>query len=144
LLKGLSSLCSTQTGLTFAAKMYLNGQYEGNTILYESNCYPFKCIGPVRYLWEQVDINDPESFRKLWIWSHPAISQQLEKQFNYVFNLNEEEKDDDSPVNKRRKNNIYLTLLKDRLVRFKLLGPLSTIILANVLKPVDFQDDNSL
>ncbi len=147
LIKGLSKLCSQQTGLTFGAKMFLNGQYEGNVILYEESKYPFNCIGPVRFLWKcKSDDSDQNEQRKLWIWSHPSIYQQVETQLKNVFDLNEKKENEDensSPVFKKRKlkNEIYLQSLKDKLVRFKLLGPLSTTILANVLKTVDLFDD---
>lgn len=80
----------------------------------------------------------------------------------------EEEDNQDSPLAKKRKiipkcsnlneakpisnnqipqawsnqSNINLRCLKDKLVRFKLLGPLCTTILANVLKTIDQSDDN--
>ena len=150
LIKGLSKLCSQQTGLTFAAKMYLNGQYEGNTILYEENKYPFNCIGPVRFLWKYKSNDcDKNELRNLWIWSHPSIYQQVENQLKNVFDLNDEKDVDDentAPAVKKRKlqndkNKICLKSLKDKLVRFKLLGPLSTTILGNVLKTVDLMDE---
>jgi ribonuclease P/MRP protein subunit POP1 len=168
LLEGLSKLCSPQTGLTFAAKICLNGQYEGRTVLYESNKYPYNCIGPVRFLWK-TEIEQSSS-KTIWIWSHPSIHKQVESELINVFNMSlkvDESKDvemesangDQQPQVKKRKleneteninepinsqiyvsqdeKNTSLKCLKDSLIRFKLLGPLSTTILANVLKPVE-------
>jgi len=80
LINGLNKLCSPEFGLTFAAKIYLNGQCEGNTILYEENGLYY------------------ESFDE---------------------------------------RKIVLKPLKDKLNRFKLLGPMSTNILANLLQTAD-------
>lgn len=151
LLKGLSRICSAQTGLTFAAKIYLSGQFEGRSVLYKADKYPFECIGPCRFMWNPMQ---DEQLRTLWIWIHPSIYKQIQEELIHIFELNLDSNDSDSPIAKRRKlteekesficeqnnskwsneNAIYLNSLKDKLNRFKLLGPLSTTILANVLK----------
>jgi ribonuclease P/MRP protein subunit POP1 len=170
LLEGLSKLCSSQTGLTFAAKIYVNGQYEGSTILYESNKYPYNCIGPVRFLWKSETDQNNNNNKTIWIWSHPSIHKQVESELINVFNMSlnvdeaidvdmESTNGDDQPQVKKRKfendtqdkkesmipqtyvsndnKSISLKSLKDNLIRFKLLGPLSTTILSNVLKPIE-------
>jgi ribonuclease P/MRP protein subunit POP1 len=163
LLQGLAKLSSSKTGLTFAAKLYLNGQFEGRTVMYEENKYPFGCIGPVRFLWKAVDDHLDDNFnRYLWIWSHPSVYKRVETQLINVFELESQtidEFDANSNAKKRKLNeekekqtcdettrsnqnpvyhssskHIKLKNLKDKLVRFKLLGPLSTSILANALK----------
>ena len=155
LINGLNKLCSPEFGLTFAAKIYLNGQCEGNTILYEENKYPFNCIGPVRFNWHPSQNQDTiEKKRSIWIWSHPSIYSQIEAELVSVFKLSKQnESASDSPQTKKIKLNnedqnglyyesfderkIVLKPLKDKLNRFKLLGPMSTNILANLLQTAD-------
>lgn len=152
LISGLTKLCSQEAGLTFGAKMYTEGQFEGKLTLYEADKYPYSCIGPIRFLWKPREPN--QEIRSLWIWSHPAIYREVEKQLVNVFNLTREisKSDDSSPDAKKRKllddssdlnlnplyksNLVTLTSLKDKLIRFKLAGPMSTSILANVLQTV--------
>ena len=162
LLNVLSRFCAQETGLTFGAKMYLGGQFEGTLTFYEAGKYPFKPIGPVRFLWKTQDsmLSQP---RRLWVWSHPAIHKQIEEQIKAAFDLKiaESSSEENSPVVKKRKlteapeqcetiessslptyasgdeKNIRFKSLKDKLIRFKLVGPLSTQILANVLQTVE-------
>lgn len=171
LLNGLKRLCSTETGLTFAAKMFINGQYEGKTIIYERDKYPYGCLGPCRFMWKpELDNLTEQSVRTLWLWSHPSFHKVLQEQLIQVFDLAEQvdedfdkEQDESSPQAKKRKlaaekstaknsttiryvsingnECIELVSLKDKLVRFKLIGPLSTTILANALKTID--DDST-
>lgn len=177
-------MCSPETGLTFAAKISLEGKFEGRTMLYEPDRYPYHLIGPARFLWRPVESNNNNQTRTLWLWTHPAIHQTVYEQIKIIFQLSEQRKilevsnemevsvvnsqDEDSPISKRRKMNesnekidnlnkektekrtdsvlicefneetgIKLKSLKDQLVRFKLLGPLSTTILANVLQTIE-------
>lgn len=155
LIKGLNKLCSPQLGLTFAAKIFLSGQCEGRVVVYEENKYPLNCIGPIRFLWHP----SSDKQRTLWIWSHPAIYKQIESQIITIFGLkNSKNEDSDSPQTKKRKlenavdfnenryesenKSIVLKCLKDKLNRFKLIGPLSTTILASLLETADHETYN--
>jgi hypothetical protein len=106
------------------------------------------CIGPVRFLWKFQDgLSDR---RALWIWCHPSTYKVIGEQLVRVFNLSgnkdvasgeqsEEKMETDTDENILSSNdekNINLLCLKDKLVRFKLIGPMSTSVLANVLKTV--------
>ena len=65
-----SRLWSTQAGLTFRAKMCLNDGHEGSLVLYETDKYPFTCIGPVRFLWRTTmrrTKKKKKATRTLWI-----------------------------------------------------------------------------
>jgi hypothetical protein len=132
--------------------MHLNGQYEGKVVIYEADKYPYSCLGPVRYLWKP--LNDVESAEKrlLWLWTHPSIFNQIKTQFIKIFEIKIDE-DAAPPESKKAKldedsvklNNltfkndkITIQCLKDKLIRFKLLGPLSTTILSYALKIEDF------
>lgn len=157
MLAGLNRLCSQETGLTFGASMYLDGQYEGHLAAYEADKYPLKCIGPVRFLWKVRNCEVVcDERRALWIWCHPSTYKSIAAQFQYVFNLSakssqttEEKMDIDindqitrtttiesDVFSSNDEQDIRLLCLKDKLVRFKLLGPMSTSILANVLQTV--------
>ena len=139
--------------------MCLSGKYEGKVVLYEKDNYPFNCIGPIRFLWK---FNEPKSHEEnkinsnpcvLWIWSHPSIYKQVESQLVQVFDLqvnniepnqikiDQNETVSESGIFKSLKGNIILKSLKDKLVRFKLLGPLSTTLLAHVLKTIEAKND---
>jgi ribonuclease P/MRP protein subunit POP1 len=157
LLENLSKICSSENGLTFSSIMYLNGQYEGSCVVYELNKYPMDAIGPVRFLWKpKIDENTTQ--RHLWIWIHPSIYDQIKTLFIKLFELKENANDSatEPPQSKKAKidekfkkflieppkdlelenSQINVKCLKDRLIRFKLLGPYSTTILGNTLKPV--------
>ncbi len=51
--------------------MYLSGQCEGKAVLYEENKYPYKCIGPVRFLRHPLNVQSEQ------IWSHPSTFKQI-------------------------------------------------------------------
>lgn len=139
--------------------MYLDGQYEGRLAAYEADKYPLKCIGPVRFLWKVRDCEvGCDERRALWIWCHPSTYKSIAAQFQHVFNLSANSSKDqiteekmDMDINDRitkttavesdvfssnDERDIRLVCLKDKLVRLKLLGPMSTSILANVLQTV--------
>ena len=159
LVKGLNRLCSEKTGLTFSAKIFFSGKCEGRISLYEADQYPYKCIGPCKFMWKP----EQNENRIIWIWLHPSIHKQVEEEFMKIFKLDHDQ--NDSPLAKKRKLNcdnlnqdinedikmenlaeetienclksesekVTITCLKDKLVRFKLMGPTSTSILGNVL-----------
>jgi hypothetical protein len=171
LIAGLNRLSSIETGLTFAAKISLNGQYEGRTILYEADSYPNKCLGPCRFMWMPVNTNcQQEADRRIWLWVHPSFYTQFEMELLKIFqlkpkinlenlNINSESTEDVPALKKRKLENkktneveldsidmhswtnnqktIHVKCLKDKLIRFKLLGPLSATILSSVLHVAD-------
>ena len=110
MIKGLNRLCVSQTGLTFAAKISLDGKHEGRTLLYELDKYPYGLIGPARFLWKPVE-SENDLKRRLWIWVHPAMQQSFQIQILNVFHLHKKEAiqinkidlEDHSPISKRRK-----------------------------------------
>jgi hypothetical protein len=114
-------------------------------------------------------VTSEASQRRIWLWVHPSIHRQVLQELVNIFNLQKEdaqeivEKSDDSPAVKKRKfetessakqpsedsrvavfsnelKAIKLTNLKDKLMRFKLLGPLSSTILGSVLNQADFSE----
>lgn len=154
IINSLNRLCSSNTGLTFASKVYLNGNYEGKLIAYEANKYSSSCIGPIRYLWKPLDINETSANRIIWLWIHPSMYNQIETEFIKIFEIEcekiepeikkcklEQEAVDNSVQDIKnlsfKTDKVHIQCLKDKLVRFKLLGPLSTTILKNALKLED-------
>ncbi|XP_036064890.1 ribonucleases P/MRP protein subunit POP1 isoform X2 [Onychomys torridus] len=74
LLKALSQMCSTDTGLTFAAVHCLSGKRQGSLVLYRANKYPREMLGPVTFVWKSKKTpGDTSEDRQLWIWLHPTL-----------------------------------------------------------------------
>jgi hypothetical protein len=138
LLRGLSRITSPKVGLTFSAKMCLSGQYEGRTIVYELDQYPFNCIGPVRFLWKYDADSTSLETKIIWIWSHPSVAKQIENQLIKSFDFQPKPTSDCNYF--QSVENVKLKSLKEKLVRFKLLGPLATAVLDHVLKPIESED----
>lgn len=153
LIEGLNQFCSTELGLTFAARVSLSGQCEGRVILYEPDKYPFNCLGPCRFIWKP---SSSSTTRTIWLWIHPVIDKKVEAELLRIFELNMKQDDETVPTKRikldkstsidsdyiwtNQDKSIRMKSLKDKLVRFKLLGPMSTTLLANVLRPVtDFE-----
>ena len=107
-------------------------------------------------MWKPSNESNSER-RLLWIWTHPLIYNQIKLEFIKIFEIenNKEESSPEPPENKKAKieteiiddlifKNDFVTFkcLKDKLVRFKLLGPLATTILSFALKIEDFSKLN--
>ncbi|XP_027287325.1 ribonucleases P/MRP protein subunit POP1 isoform X3 [Cricetulus griseus] len=74
ILKALSQMCSTDTGLTFAAVHCLSGKRQGSVMLYQANKYPRDMLGPVTFVWKsKTTPGDSSEDRQLWIWLHPTL-----------------------------------------------------------------------
>ena len=169
-------MCARDFGLTFGAKMHLDGKSEGRLIVYRANKYPYECMGQVKFMWKPSE-NGAESMRRtIWIWSHPSFYEDFRENILEIFQLKEtinaELGEEQQPKRKKAKmtittiktsksskyyredktneireyastnNNVKLLELKGMLNRFKLIGPLSTIILANVLETIKPNSDD--
>ncbi|XP_058131749.1 ribonucleases P/MRP protein subunit POP1 [Dasypus novemcinctus] len=78
ILKALSPMCSTDTGLTFAAVHCLSGKRQGSLILYRAHRYPREMLGPVTFIWKsERGPGDTSENRQLWIWLHPTLKQDI-------------------------------------------------------------------
>ncbi|XP_029447635.1 ribonucleases P/MRP protein subunit POP1 [Rhinatrema bivittatum] len=78
LLSALARVSSTDAGPTFAAVQCLSGKRQGSLILYRADKYPRESLGPVSFIWKPRDgpLN-PSETRQLWIWTHPAVKQDI-------------------------------------------------------------------
>ncbi|KAF8771568.1 Ribonucleases P/MRP protein subunit POP1 like protein [Argiope bruennichi] len=155
---GLQKLVDCSSGNIFFSKMYLDGTREGHTMLHHPECCPFKAIGPVSFLWKPMSVlNDSlHARRKLWIWCHPSCHDELIDVFVKTFDLKNEERPDISESfsfacklnfmkSKQHfcKEKIFsgpamkMMLLKNTLVRHRLIGPMAQTVLFRVLKSAD-------
>ncbi|CAO2602537.1 Ribonucleases P/MRP protein subunit POP1 [Lemmus lemmus] len=73
ILRALSQMCSTDTGLTFAAVHCLSGKRQGSLVLYRANKYPRETLGPITFIWKPKTPGDTSEDRQLWIWLHPTL-----------------------------------------------------------------------
>lgn len=150
LLKQLSQLTNPELGLTFKSKIFLDGSREGTLLLFHQNSYPYGLIGPVKFFWKPqipFDLKTEDQLRCLWLWVHPACIKELTDELIHLFELQlkvEKEPSEITYDRKRKlyferinvynKNDITLTILKDILVRHRLIGPLSQTVFTNSLE----------
>ncbi|XP_074997493.1 ribonucleases P/MRP protein subunit POP1 isoform X3 [Calonectris borealis] len=93
LLKQLARICSIDTvssslGLTFEEACCLSGKFEGSLNLYRADRYPEDMLGPVTFIWKP---RDGSENRQLWIWTHPALKQDMLRELKAVFQCSEPE-----------------------------------------------------
>ncbi|KAJ8673599.1 hypothetical protein QAD02_004861 [Eretmocerus hayati] len=69
--------------LTFAAKIYINGEREGTTMFYRKDGYPSQSIGHVHFLWQPTNLDS----KSIWIWVHPSFYQEVVNEIISSFNF---------------------------------------------------------
>ncbi|XP_012283622.1 ribonucleases P/MRP protein subunit POP1 [Orussus abietinus] len=127
--------------LSFSAKAYLTGKREGTVMFYAKNEYPKSSIGYVHFLWK---CNDSLS-KVIWIWVHPSFYNEFLKEIvkSFEFTMEEASQRCDAEVLEERvtAESIYrnnssceMSILKDSLSRFRLIGPNALCALRKVLK----------
>ncbi|MEE6463466.1 hypothetical protein FKM82_005919 [Ascaphus truei] len=85
LLKALSRLTSVDTGPSFAAAPHLSGKRQGSLVLYKADKYPEEMLGPVTFIWKPKCVPALLSEnRQLWVWTHPALKQDILKELRHV------------------------------------------------------------
>lgn len=125
-----------QTTLTFGAKVFLGGQREGKVTFYKRESCPKFPIGNVQFLWNS-KTNGTE--KTVWIWVHPAFVDEVLSELLGSFNFKQIE---DAGVKcYRNDESCTMTLLKNCLNRFRLLGPLTLDILTDTLRLVDLDSE---
>jgi hypothetical protein len=115
--------------------MYRNGGREGSLLLHQPDCYPRSLIGPVTFHWQPTEAL-PESLaasaghRRLWIWVHAAIHDQLLTLLTEQMNVNT------SGPSSSYSTSVTVASLRDAVLRFELNGPKCHAVLAMALRPL--------
>ncbi|VDL80320.1 unnamed protein product [Nippostrongylus brasiliensis] len=153
LISALSPLCANASSPTFAFKSGRTGKYEVSTLIFQPGQYPRGLIGPARFLWSK----EGEK-HQLALWTHPSCRDDVLRALRSLLELSNddqsEEETEPEPVphtveqwriNRLKvrtdvwsgKNGIQVQDLRDQLVRIRLYGPLSSLVLADALKLVE-------
>ncbi|CAF4466779.1 unnamed protein product [Adineta steineri] len=88
----------SNTNLTPKAKMYLNGQFEGQCLVYKPHTK--ECLTPISFMWMP---SDNKQKRKLWLWCHPASYDALAQILFSLFNTSLSTTTEEPPVKKQKK-----------------------------------------
>lgn len=109
------------------AKVYTAGTRQGTTILYGyPSGFPTEPLGPALFLWDCFKSGEGQGAareRQLWIWVHPgSLSRVLESL---------------EAARKVVGGNVTVKHLAGDVVRFRLMGPRSTLVLKSLLDVVD-------
>lgn len=152
--------------MNFASESCIDGTREGHCFLYHPNTFPLHALGPVSFLWkpflDKLPVENSRSnwtHRQLWIWCHPSITSEITKILIEIFHLEEnlekptKEYKFVSNVNYMKcklhfqkepvysNNDITMRILKDTLVRHRIIGPNALSIITSILKPTELKDE---
>lgn len=129
LIRILNQMCPPNVGLSFKSVMFIEGQAEGSTILYEPGKYPYGCLGKVSFMWKPRESSDR---RCLWIFVHPSLTSELSSFIIKLFALKmmTDSQDVEQEIYENCELNVKFQALKENLSRFRLIGPKSTSILS--------------
>lgn len=122
--QAFSTITCSSISLGICAKTYVSGCREGSIELFRN--YPFGAVGKVSFIWKP-EYGDQ---RTVWIFVHASFYKDVSELFIKEFGLTVCNQDSFShPV-----NGLVMTLLKDKLNRFRLTGPLSQAVLSKAFK----------
>ena len=142
---------------------FLHGPGEASVILFTPGSYPGGVIGEVRYAWA------PPGQDVIWIWCHPGHYQLFLETLTSLLSLETVTEDvimetEDPPASSassdklglvklepklvpptvmRGADGISVTLIENRLNRFRLRGPLSLAALRKCLPPIHIYDEKT-
>lgn len=105
--------------LDFHSPDVINGLKEGVTVMYHPSTYPHRPVGQVLLLWQP---NTLENSCKLWIWTLPAIVNEIKE---IVSEINNQKNDEE-------RNILSFKVVPD-LLRFRLVGPRSHLVITSIL-----------
>ncbi|KAI9026252.1 hypothetical protein DFJ74DRAFT_32739 [Hyaloraphidium curvatum] len=149
--KVMELLMDPTEAMGLGSKVYTAGARQGSTVLYEApGGFPSRPIGPVYFLWNSTRnpvpglprTIDPESMdddarrlircreRQLWLWIHPATLDRALNSLDVAIGT--------LRTGGQRPGNFAVTVtnLQQELVRFRLTGPRSTLVLRSLLEIV--------
>uniref|UniRef100_A0A2C9JKD4 Uncharacterized protein n=1 Tax=Biomphalaria glabrata TaxID=6526 RepID=A0A2C9JKD4_BIOGL len=133
ILNGLTHLTSQKTGLTFAAKLTSHGTREGTLTLYSYDSYPNKAIGSVKFLWQPCFNQDGQD-STLWICCHRSSYELVLSEVKKCFETTSQALHSEERI---ETSNVMVTPLKGELVKIRLIGPASNMVLSETLKLYD-------
>lgn len=135
-LSPLFPMSVNSNNLTPKSKMYLQGQFEGQCLVYKPNTQ--ECLTPISFMW----MPSNNQCDKLWLWCHPASYDTLVEILQTLCQSSLSISADEPPSKKQKnedqqQQSITINLLRDQqqLARFRLIGPLSMAILKHALHP---------
>lgn len=89
--QGFERLTSKECGLSLTARTFLTGRREGCIDFFKADCYPFKALGKVTFMWRiEEDEIENDKRRTLWLWLHPASYTAILEEIIKVFKLQSE------------------------------------------------------
>ena len=153
-------------GLTVAAKTTNTGQRWGTVMMYSCDCYPQGAVAPVTYLWQpeashsNTDDSSGQSnaqqteIRVLWLWCHPASYEEVWSNLRKACSQSSlahsgHGQENEAPEQRggnvslppggteERIGLVHLCSLKDQLIKFRLTGPASNLVLSETLQMAD-------
>ncbi|XP_013380528.1 ribonucleases P/MRP protein subunit POP1 [Lingula anatina] len=170
ILHGLEKLTSSEIGPIFGDIRYIQGTRQGSTILYKGGSYPDNAIGEVFFHWKPVtlitsefsgsttvselsDCSLDDDTRTLWVWVHPSFWDEAFAEFKAALKSGLSGKDELyskemkhtsqlQQEHSKATSSVIVKSLKDNILRYRLSGPMSTSVLAEVLKPAKLQKEN--
>lgn len=101
----------------------LSGQVATRLVMYHPSAYPFGAIGQVECVW------NCDQSPSLWMWIHPSVFQET---WQALLESSKAEKVSD--LEYQCDNGVKILSLKDKLCRFRLVGPLANQVLSGCLK----------
>ncbi|KAF7639917.1 Lissencephaly-1-like protein [Meloidogyne graminicola] len=129
----LSKFCRKKSSFTFSNTLAFSGNLELPTFLFKPSENFDEFIGPCRFSWSLPN--------KLNIWLHPSIENDF---LNEVYQLDEINIISPSKFNTKKDSPIELSVLRNKISRFQLIGPKALIYLNNVFKLVLDEELDSL
>ncbi|GAB6033483.1 Ribonucleases P/MRP protein subunit pop1 [Chamberlinius hualienensis] len=164
ILEKLRLLTNTDCGLTLASVMSRSGNRECSCVIYHRDSYPYGAICNVTFFWRPNTSQDGSS---LWMWSHPSSFDELLSELISTFAVERVISGEDpyseklellkksefqklspklTPFYERtplyKNNDVTLTVLKDTLVRFRIIGRWATAILTQTLHPATIDESH--
>lgn len=125
LLDGFKNICNASAGLTLAAKAFINGCREGETILFHNSTQT--AVGTVYFTWKPAEAST--TYRTVWLWIHPAYYKSVLSLLLESFCLEQTS----TTTYSNPHTQINLAELKDELNRFRLTGPQALNVLQSAL-----------
>ncbi|XP_076247354.1 POP1 ribonuclease P/MRP subunit [Calliopsis andreniformis] len=133
--------------LTFSAKVFITGTREGTLMFFKKNGYPTFPIGHVHFLWRPNNIGR----RTIWIWVHPSFLDDIIAEVVSSFEFKTHDTNSTSTNNQMIEcydyisdKNCKMCVHKNTLNRFRFYGPLTTSVLTDALRLLNFDKKISL